>query len=509
MKSAADTTSRFAPAAVSILALAISAWGIGRPSFWYDEAATISAINRPWHDMVAMLGNVDAVHGAYYFVMYGWLQITGDFGLSEFGSRLPSALAIAAAAGLIVVLGTKLVDRRFGVVAGLVLATLPRVLWTASEARGYAFTVMLAVASTLLALIAAERGKWWWAAYVATSVVLVVFFVPAITVVGVNVLIVVLRNGFAPIAELLISSIAVGLINAPFAAFAQSQTEQISWMAPVTRQTLVDAVLLQYTEESPAYLILGIVVVLAALTAALWRSVPKPVWHAAVAGALLAAIPTMVTLVYSAFVTPTYVPRYMSFTAPGVALVLAAAIRALARHRDWVAAVLVAALALAAVPAFLAQRGPYGRAGGSDFSQVADFVGSHARAGDCVAFEPVLSWSPTSQRIVMRAKPVQFRGLRDIGPSVDAVAGDKLWDDPRPVGDYTEWASDCSVVWAVTDRERTVRSSVRPCGCIPWFFDPFHFENSPLYRALQASGLSVDSRTQFNDSQVVRMARSR
>ncbi|MDT5232469.1 MAG: mannosyltransferase, partial [Mycobacterium sp.] len=41
--------------------------GAGRPSFWYDEAATISAaysrsLSQLWH----MLGNVDAVEGLYY-----------------------------------------------------------------------------------------------------------------------------------------------------------------------------------------------------------------------------------------------------------------------------------------------------------------------------------------------------------------------------------------------------------------------------------------------------------
>jgi mannosyltransferase len=338
-------------------------------------------------------------------------------------------------------------------------------------------------------------------------VLLVLFFVPAIAVVGINVLIVMMRTGRPPAAELLISSVAVGLISSPFAAFAQSQTEQISWMAPVTRQTLVDAVLLQYTEESPAYLVAGILLVMAAVVAARWRSVPKPVWLAGLAGTLLALVPTAVLLAYSLLVTPTYVPRYMSFTAPGIALLLAAAIRALARHRDSVAAILVVALAVAAVPAFLAQRGPYARAGGSDFSQVGDFIGSHARAGDCVAFEPVVSWSPTSQRIVMRAKPVQFRDLRDIGPATDAIAGNTLWDVPLPVGDHTSWSERCSVVWAITDRERQTKSSVRPCGCTPWYFEPFHFENSPLYRALHASGLTIDSRTQFNNSQVVRMIR--
>jgi mannosyltransferase len=64
------------PLIVGILAAAVSLTGAARPSFRYDEAATISAsysrsLGQLWH----MLGNVDAVHGLYYLLMHGWFQL--------------------------------------------------------------------------------------------------------------------------------------------------------------------------------------------------------------------------------------------------------------------------------------------------------------------------------------------------------------------------------------------------------------------------------------------------
>ena len=49
---------------VGVLAAAVSLAGAGRPSFWYDEAATISAAySRSLQQLWPMLGNADAVHG--------------------------------------------------------------------------------------------------------------------------------------------------------------------------------------------------------------------------------------------------------------------------------------------------------------------------------------------------------------------------------------------------------------------------------------------------------------
>ena len=61
------------PVIVGILGAAVSLVGAGRPSFWYDEAATISAsYSRSLGQLWQMLSNVDAVHGLYYVLMHGF-----------------------------------------------------------------------------------------------------------------------------------------------------------------------------------------------------------------------------------------------------------------------------------------------------------------------------------------------------------------------------------------------------------------------------------------------------
>src|ERR1700754_3106474 len=90
------------PIIVGVLATVISVGGAGRPSFWYDEAATISAsYSRSLHQLWQMLGNVDAVEGVYYLVMHGWFVV---FPPTEFWSRVPSGLAVGGAAAGVVVL---------------------------------------------------------------------------------------------------------------------------------------------------------------------------------------------------------------------------------------------------------------------------------------------------------------------------------------------------------------------------------------------------------------------
>jgi len=78
------------------LAATISAAGASRPSFWFDESATISASSgRSVTELARLLGNTDAVEGLYYLLMHGWFWI---FLPTEFWSRAPSCLAVGGAA---------------------------------------------------------------------------------------------------------------------------------------------------------------------------------------------------------------------------------------------------------------------------------------------------------------------------------------------------------------------------------------------------------------------------
>jgi len=103
---------RFDPVAVAAFAIAVSAAGSARPSFWFDEAATISAGSRSLPELWRLLGNIDAVHGLYYLLMHAWLTI---FPATEFWLRLPSCLAVGVAAAGVVVLGKSFSSRTVAV----------------------------------------------------------------------------------------------------------------------------------------------------------------------------------------------------------------------------------------------------------------------------------------------------------------------------------------------------------------------------------------------------------
>src|SRR3981081_2282897 len=130
------------PLIVGAFAAAGSLSRAARPSFWYDEAATISAsYSRSLPQLWQMLSNVDAVHGLYYLLMHGWFQV---FPPTEFWSRAPSGLAVGGAAAGVVALGKQFSSRTVAVASGVICAVLPRSTWAGVEARPYAVSIMAA-----------------------------------------------------------------------------------------------------------------------------------------------------------------------------------------------------------------------------------------------------------------------------------------------------------------------------------------------------------------------------
>ena len=503
---------------VGIFGVVLCAFGSWRPSLWYDEAATVSAVHRPLSAMWDLLAQIDAVHALYYLCMHVWTKV---FGLSEFSLRFPSALAVGVAAGLLVVLGTRLWDTRFGVIAGLVLLCLPRTTWAGSEARSYAGTIAFGIAMTLVLLIALDvddgasrRRRWgWWAAYVAVSVVGVVWFFFSIMLLSVHLLIVLMKGRGRDRSRLrwtvgafVISAIIVCALVAPFARVFVSQRAQISWVEQMSPRTLGNYARFEFFDGATIFLIVGAVVVVAGLAAAAVLGA-RGRWSTLVIGLLWVFVPAALVFVFSWLVDAVYTPRYLIFTAGGLALILAWAVCQIARDRVWVAALLVVVLAAAATPTYLADRSAYGRLGGTDFSEAADFIGSNAHSGDCVAFSTAPTWSPVSQRVVLRAKPDDFVGLRDVGPSVDAIHGDVLWDGDKPVAVYRRFAEQCQVMWVITDKDRDHGYVAYPGAIGYWVFSPSHFTSTPLYQQLSAAGLHVVRQVPFNNTQVVEMRR--
>jgi mannosyltransferase len=136
---------------------------IGVPELWRDELATWSAASRPVPQLWAMLHNIDAVLGIYYFGMHLWMSVFGD---SASAMRLPSVFAMIGAAIVVALIGRRLAGNVAGLASGLVFALIPSVSRYAQEARPYAFATLFATLATLLLLRAMERPSWpRWAVY--------------------------------------------------------------------------------------------------------------------------------------------------------------------------------------------------------------------------------------------------------------------------------------------------------------------------------------------------------
>jgi hypothetical protein len=146
----ADWTLAVPPAVTLIVML----WGMATPSYWRDESATLAATDRSIPQLLRLLGRVDAVHGLYYLILWPVVHFVGT---REFETRLPSAIAMAAAALGIAAIGRRLRSRRAGLYAGLVFAAMPLVTLQGHDARPCALETAAAVLATYLLLRAAEK----------------------------------------------------------------------------------------------------------------------------------------------------------------------------------------------------------------------------------------------------------------------------------------------------------------------------------------------------------------
>lgn len=492
------------PLLVGVLAVAVSLGGAARPSFWYDEAATISAAySRSLAQLWRMLGNVDAVHGVYYLLMHVWFQV---FPPTEFWSRAPSALAVGGAAAGIVVLAKQFSSRTAAVASGVFCAVLPRTTWAGIEARPYALSMMAAVWLTVLLARAARRDTGWlWTAYgvaLAASIALDVYL--ALLVAAHLVLVVVSRCARRVLLRFAVAAAVAVCAMAPFLVTVAAQAHQISWIAPIGRRTLEDVVVQQYFERSPPFAVLSALMIAAAI--ALWLSRSAPLARAD--GELLAlaaawiTLPTAAILAYSALVHSIYTPRYLSFTGPGMALILGVCAAALTA-RPWLTAALVTLFAVAAAPNYVrAQRGPYAKYG-MDYSQVADLITAEAAPGDCLLVNDTVTFMPAPMRPLMAARPDAYRKLVDLTLWQRATDRNEVFDTNLIPEVVANPLSHCGVVWIITQADASQPAHERGIALPPGpVYGP-----TPAFAVPHDLGFRLVERWQFNLVQVLKAQR--
>jgi mannosyltransferase len=489
---------------VGVLAAAISLGGAARPSFWYDEAATISAaysrsLPQLWH----MLGNVDAVHGLYYLLMHGWFQLVPP---TEFWSRVPSGLAVGGAAAGVVVLGRQFSSRTVALAAGVICAILPRSTWAGVEARPYAMSMMAAVWLTVLLVYTARReSRWLWLGYgagLAASILLDIYL--ALLLLAHAVFILTWRRTRLVLVRFAVTSALTVCALAPFVIEAVGQTGQLKWIAPIGHRTIEDVLVQQYFERSPPFAVLAALVIATAIV--LWlRASGRPATQDRELLTLAVAwlvLPTAVIVGWSAFAHPIYTPRYLAFTAPAMALILGVCVGAVAA-KPWVATAVVGLFAVAAAPNYIrAQRNPYAKYG-MDYSQVADLITAKAAPGDCLLVNDTVTFMPAPMRPLLAARPDAYRKLIDLTLWQRATDSNEVFDTNLIPEVVAAPLSHCGVVWIITQADPSLPAHEQGSALPP----------GPVYGPTPAFGVPYDAGFrlvecwQFNLVQVIKAER--
>ncbi|MHC4078773.1 MAG: glycosyltransferase family 39 protein, partial [Planctomycetota bacterium] len=139
-------------------------------SVWFDEVYVSDQVLGSWPLLLKAI-YVD-IHPPLYFVFMGcWIGLFGD---SEISMRLPPLLCGLLSILLIYKLGERLVDRRTGLVAALLLSTSPVHVWYSIEARPYAVMILLTLAAALLQLrvLAGDASRRTWVLYAVLLLVM-------------------------------------------------------------------------------------------------------------------------------------------------------------------------------------------------------------------------------------------------------------------------------------------------------------------------------------------------
>ncbi len=373
------------PAATFVIML----WGITGASYWRDEAATMSAAQRPLGNLLRTLGNIDAVHGAYYLIIWVMVHLGGT---GELVTRLPSAVAMAGAAAAVAALGRRLISPRAGLASGLVFAILPEVSLYGQDARPYAIVVALAALASYLLVRAMDpdghRYRWLagYALCLAALGIVDIFGLLLITAHAVTVGLRCLREAGPDGRDArslglgwLAAAVAGVALASPVLVLGYVQRGTLAWLSPPGLGAIKGLRQL----VGPAMMANVVILIVAAgivVSALLGRERLRANWPGSVPALCVPwlVLPPAILLVAS-LITPVYTLRYVLLGIPAIALLAGAALASL----GWVAGTAaLAVIAVLGVPTQLHVRTADGH--GDNVRRADRIVADNRRPGDAV-----------------------------------------------------------------------------------------------------------------------------
>jgi mannosyltransferase len=432
---------------LGLVAFLLHMVALGRPGPWDDEAVTVLSVRRSLASLVGSLRLHDLVHGPYYFVGHLWGSV---FGTEVVDIRVLSALSVGVATGLMVVLGTMLLGLKFGVSSALVFTTLPRVIWTATEARSEAIVTAVVIAAMISFLVALRRdsvGIWFgYGLLLVLSFHLFEFAVLNFLVLPLVALAV--QPTRRAVIRLCVTTALAALACVPFLLHTARQLDTISWIAQSF--TLNGALKAIWTSQF-----------LTPEGVPRWVAIDVMVWLIALAGILLAAwrarkdldarvtavlttgwliLPTIFLLGYSLLVTPAFEQRYLASSAPALAMAVALALFyvPLPRRKEVAAAVLLVLVMLLSSGAWVRYHQTWAKSG---WLEVAQAVQANKKQGDVVVAAGPLE---AASVVVL---PDEFSGLDVINIDVPYYADNTPWGRVTMIGDDPKLLNGHQRVW--------------------------------------------------------------
>ncbi len=127
---------------------------IGHQGFWFDEGNTDLLVHYSVPSMLGLIRHTESTPPLYYLLAWGWAHV---FGYGEAALRSLSAIVGVLVVPVAYVLGSRLFDRRAGLIAAALVAFNPLLIWYSQEARSYELLTFLSGLS-LLAFLAAREA---------------------------------------------------------------------------------------------------------------------------------------------------------------------------------------------------------------------------------------------------------------------------------------------------------------------------------------------------------------
>jgi hypothetical protein len=408
----------FCAVAVAAVSAAVRLPGVVRDAFWQDEVASARIISTA--GPLGMVRHVVHSEGAPP-LWYGLGWLAHSLGLSVESFRALSVLAGAVLAGLVVILGRRILPLWASVAAGLLAAFGWQLVMHGRELRAYELFALLSVVFALLLLEyrsppRSRRFDLAFAVCVAAGSLTNYFFL--LTLAAALLWIwtePVLKTVRLHLTRLVAAGLVPLVLWSPFLAIQYSH-QRFAWIGPFDIRQVLNGYWLLFADRLPktagAREILPALALVAVIAGSIVLARSSP---AARLVAMLATVPFALACLAWLAGARVYTPRNLIAVAPFAALAVAALLARLPRLLAYAAAIgLVSLVALGSIRAEAKPTTPYDRVARLLVAQGWRSSDPIELFGDFYTFAEPLDWYLPGQPTLALAKPARHGRCRNV-----------------------------------------------------------------------------------------------